>query len=56
MNAVKEANKIVDNYEAWKRVDVKATVKQWFLNVLGYLLIEIFVTLIVIGTVTLIRM
>lgn len=56
MDAIKEANKIIDQYDYWQRADIKATVKLWFKNVLGYLFLEIFVTLVVLGAVTLIKM
>ena len=51
MDLVKEANKVVSRYAA-----DQILIKQWFKNVLGFLLLEIFVTLVVISAVTLIRM
>lgn len=46
MDAVKEATKIVGRY----------AIKQWINDVLGFLLIKIVVTLIVLGIAILIRM
>lgn len=51
VDAVKEANKVVSRYAA-----DQILIKQWFKNVLGFLLLEIAVTAIIISAVTLIRM
>lgn len=51
MDAVKEATKIVDRY-----AEDQQLIKDWFNDVVGILAIEVFVTLIVLGIATLIRM
>lgn len=48
---VKEAVEIINRYAV-----TQILIRQWFMNVLGYLLLEVFTTLIFIGLVTLIRM